>query len=288
MADGYGPGHFVAGSLGPGTKIASLGQISFAEMRDGYQEAAAGLIAGGADLLVIETVQDLLQAKAAIIGSRRAMAAAGRQVPLQVQVTIETTGRMLLGSEIGAALTALDALRPDVIGLNCATGPAEMGEHLRYLTAHSRVPLSCLPNAGLPSVVDGKMHYDLTPDQLAEHHRRFVTELGVNVVGGCCGTTPAHLKAVVEALAGDRTGASAADLRARLRLAVQPRALRPGAVGAQRGRAHQRQRLQALPGRHAGPGLGHLHGAGQGGRCERAATSSTSVSTTRAPTGWPT
>ncbi len=204
VADGYGPGRFVAGSLGPGTKIASLGQISFAEMRDGYQEAAAGLIAGGVDLLVIETVQDLLQAKAAVIGSRRAMATAGRQVPLQVQVTIETTGRMLMGSEIGAALTTLDALRPDVIGLNCATGPTEMGEHLRYLSAHSRVPLSCLPNAGLPSVVEGKMHYDLTPDQLAEHHRRFATELGVNVVGGCCGTTPAHLKAVVDALAGSR------------------------------------------------------------------------------------
>ncbi|MGP8209377.1 MAG: methionine synthase [Acidimicrobiales bacterium] len=202
VADGYGPGHFVAGSLGPGTKIASLGQISFAEMRDGYQQAASGLIAGGADLIVVETVQDLLQAKAAVIGSRRAMADAGRQVPLQVQVTIETTGRMLMGSEIGAALTTLDALRPDVVGLNCATGPTEMGEHLRYLSAHSRVPLSCLPNAGLPSVVEGKMHYDLTPDELAEHHRRFVTELGVNAVGGCCGTTPAHLKAVVEALAG--------------------------------------------------------------------------------------
>ncbi len=163
MADGYGPGRWVAGSLGPGTKIASLGQISFTDMRDGYQEAAAGLLAGGVDLLVIETVQDLLQAKAAIIGCRRAMADAGRQVPLQVQVTIETTGRMLMGSEIGAALTTLDALRPDVIGLNCATGPAEMGEHLRYLSAHSRVPISCLPNAGLPSVVEGKMHYDLTP-----------------------------------------------------------------------------------------------------------------------------
>ena len=202
VADSYGGDRWVAGSLGPGTKIASLGQISFTDMRDGYQEAAAGLIAGGADLLVIETVQDLLQAKAAIIGCRRAMADAGRELPLQVQVTIETTGRMLMGSEIGAALTTLDAMRPDVIGLNCATGPAEMGEHLRYLSAHSRVPISCLPNAGLPSVVEGKMHYDLTPDQLAEYHRRFATELGVNVLGGCCGTTPAHLKAVMDALAG--------------------------------------------------------------------------------------
>jgi 5-methyltetrahydrofolate--homocysteine methyltransferase len=194
-------GRWVAGSLGPGTKIASLGQISFAEQRDGYQEAAAGLLAGGVDLFVVETVQDLLQAKAAIIGCRRAMAEAGRQVPIQVQVTIETTGRMLMGTEIGAALTTIDALRPDVIGLNCATGPAEMSEHLRYLAQRSRVPISVLPNAGLPSVVEGRMHYDLTPAQLAEYHARFVTEYGVSVVGGCCGTTPEHLQAVVEACA---------------------------------------------------------------------------------------
>jgi 5-methyltetrahydrofolate--homocysteine methyltransferase len=195
-------GRWVAGSLGPGTKIASLGQISFAEQRDGYQEAAAGLLAGGVDLFIVETVQDLLQAKAAIIGCRRAMADAGRQVPIQVQVTIETTGRMLMGTEIGAALTTIDALGPDVIGLNCATGPAEMSEHLRYLAQRSRVPISVLPNAGLPSVVEGRMHYDLTPAQLAEHHARFIAEYGVSVVGGCCGTTPEHLRAVVEACAG--------------------------------------------------------------------------------------
>ncbi|HLY83559.1 MAG TPA: homocysteine S-methyltransferase family protein, partial [Acidimicrobiales bacterium] len=188
---------WVAGSLGPGTKIASLGQIAFADQRDGYQEAARGLLDGGVDLLIIETVQDLLQAKAAIIGCRRAMAAAGRTVPIQVQVTIELTGRMLMGTEIGAALTTLDAMKPDVIGLNCATGPQEMSEHLRYLSQHCRVPISCLPNAGLPSVVEGRMHYDLTPDQLAEHHARFITEYGVSVVGGCCGTSPAHLEAVI-------------------------------------------------------------------------------------------
>ena len=198
-ASSSGQPRWVAGSLGPGTKIASLGQITFAEQRDGYELAAAGLLEGGVDLFIIETVQDLLQAKAAIIGCRRAMAAAGRQVPVQVQVTIETTGRMLMGTEIGAALTTLEALRPDVIGLNCATGPAEMSEHLRYLSQYSRVPVSVLPNAGLPSVVDGKMHYDLTPEQLAEYHARFVTEYGVTVVGGCCGTSPAHLAAVVEA-----------------------------------------------------------------------------------------
>ena len=115
-----------------------------------------------------------------------------------VQVTVETTGRLLVGSEIGAALTALEALRPDVIGLNCATGPTEMTEHLRYLSQHSRTFLSCLPNAGLPSIVDGHTHYDLTPDALADAHDRFVDEFGLNIVGGCCGTTPAHLRAVVE------------------------------------------------------------------------------------------
>ncbi len=198
-AETPGRPRWVAGSLGPGTKIASLGQITFAEQRDGYQVAAEGLLEGGVDLFVIETVQDLLQAKAAMIGCRRAMVAAGRSVPIQVQVTIETTGRMLMGTEIGAALTTLLAMKPDVVGLNCATGPAEMSEHLRYLSVNSPVPISVLPNAGLPSVVDGQMHYDLTPEQLADHHARFISEYGVNVVGGCCGTTPAHLAAVVDA-----------------------------------------------------------------------------------------
>src|SRR5579884_4213604 len=189
---------WVAGNLGPGTKFPTLGQISYGELRDNYQEQAIALLEGGVDLLLVETVYDLLQAKAAINGCKRAMVEAGRRVPLQVQVTIELTGRMLPGTEIGAALAALEPMRPDVIGLNCATGPAEMGEAVRYLSQHSRLPISTLPNAGLPSVVDGAMHYDLTPDQLAEHLSRFVTELGVSVVGGCCGTTPEHLRAVVE------------------------------------------------------------------------------------------
>ena len=197
VANGYG-GRWVAGSIGPGTKFPSFGHIRFADLRDAYEEQAHGLIEGGVDLLLIETSFDLLQVKAAMIGSRRAMAAIGRAVPLQVQVTMELTGRMLPGTEIGAALTALDAMRPDVIGLNCATGPREMWEHLRHLSQHARMPLSCLPNAGLPSVVDGKMHYDLTPEQLADFHERFVVELGVSVVGGCCGTTPEHLRQVVE------------------------------------------------------------------------------------------
>src|SRR6185503_1082482 len=129
---------------------------------------------------------------------------AGVLLPIIVQVTVETTGRMLVGSEIGAALTALEAMQPDVIGMNCATGPAEMTEHLRYLAQHARTFLSALPNAGLPSVVDGHTHYDLTPDALAEAHERFVSEFGLNIVGGCCGTTPEHLRQVVDRLGDAR------------------------------------------------------------------------------------
>jgi 5-methyltetrahydrofolate--homocysteine methyltransferase len=198
--EGDGRPRYVAGSVGPGTKLPSLGHISFAELRDTYEEHARALIEGGVDLLLIETCMDLLQIKAAMQGGRRAMKALAREVPIQVQVTMETTGRMLVGTEIGAALTALLAMKPAVIGINCATGPAEMQEHLRHLSQHSPIPISVLPNAGLPSVVDGKTHYDLTPQQLAEFHRHHVQDLGITVVGGCCGTTPEHLRQVVEAV----------------------------------------------------------------------------------------
>ncbi len=203
VADDYaadGRARFVAGSMGPGTKLPSLGHVTFAELRDTYEVQAGGLLAGGVDLLLVETCYDLLQAKAALVGCRRAMQAAGRHVPLQVQVTMETTGRMLVGTEIGAALVSLAAMKPDVLGINCATGPAEMQEHLRYLSQHSPLPISVLPNAGLPSIVDGSTHYDLTPAQLASFHARHVSELGITVVGGCCGTTPEHLRHVVEAV----------------------------------------------------------------------------------------
>jgi 5-methyltetrahydrofolate--homocysteine methyltransferase len=193
---------FVAGSIGPGTKFASLGQIRFAELRDAYEIQVAALLEGGVDLLIIETQFDLLGLKAATIGARRAMATAGRAVPIQAQVTIELTGRMLPGTEIGAALAAIDPLKVDVIGINCATGPVEMSEHLRHLSQHSRMPISCLPNAGLPSVVDGKMHYDLTAEEFVAHQVRFVSELGVQVVGGCCGTTPEFISQLVTAVDG--------------------------------------------------------------------------------------
>ncbi|MGI9028492.1 MAG: methionine synthase [Ilumatobacteraceae bacterium] len=203
VADSYsadGRTRYVAGSIGPGTKLPSLGHIAFADLRDAYEEQAYGLMEGGVDLFVIETCYDLLQAKAAMIACRRAMRSIGRRIPMQVQVTMETTGRMLIGTEIGAALVALQAMRPDVLGVNCATGPAEMQEHLRYLNQHSPLPISVLPNAGLPSIVDSRTHYDLTPEQLTEFHTRHVTELGIRIVGGCCGTTPEHLRQVVDAV----------------------------------------------------------------------------------------
>ncbi|MCP5028341.1 MAG: methionine synthase [Actinomycetia bacterium] len=189
---------WVAGSIGPGTKLPSLGHMPYAELRDSYEVQARGLLEGGIDLFVIETVYDLLQGKAAINGCRRAMAATGRHVPIQTQVTVELTGRMLPGTEIGAALNALEPMGIDVFGLNCATGPAEMFEHVRHLFQHSRLPISVIPNAGLPSVVDGHMHYDLDGPAVAEHLDRFISELGVSVIGGCCGTSPAHLETIVD------------------------------------------------------------------------------------------
>jgi 5-methyltetrahydrofolate--homocysteine methyltransferase len=191
---------WVLGSMGPGTKLPTLGHARYADLRDAYAEEADGLLAGGADALIVETCQDLLQAKAAIIGAKRGMTRAGREVPLIAQVTVETTGTMLLGSEIGAALTALEALGVDLIGLNCATGPTEMSEHLRYLSRNSRVPLSVMPNAGLPELGPHGATFPLTPDQLATALTMFVTEYGTRLVGGCCGTTPSHVKEVVEAV----------------------------------------------------------------------------------------
>jgi 5-methyltetrahydrofolate--homocysteine methyltransferase len=193
---------WVLGSMGPGTKLPTLGHARFADLRDAYQLGAAGLISGGTDAIIIETSQDLLQAKAAIIGARRAMTAAGAQLPLIAQVTIETTGAMLLGSEIGAALTALEPLGITLIGLNCATGPGEMSEHLRYLAGHSRIPLSCMPNAGLPVLTSQGASYPLSPAQLADAHAMFTEQFGLALVGGCCGTTPEHLAAVVQRLHG--------------------------------------------------------------------------------------
>ena len=191
---------YVLGSVGPGTKLPTLGHESFARLRDAYAECGRGLLAGGADAFVVETCQDLLQVKAAVLGVKRAMQDEGRRIPLITQVTVETTGTMLLGSEIGAALTALEPLGIDLIGLNCATGPAEMSEHLRTLSKHARIPLSVMPNAGLPRLGPHGAEYPLSPDELAEALATFVRDYGLRLVGGCCGTTPEHISAVVAAV----------------------------------------------------------------------------------------
>ena len=206
---------FVLGSVGPGTKLPTLGHLRFDQLRDAYQEQVEGMLAGGIDAVLIETAQDLLQAKAATLAARRAFAATGADVPLIVNVTVETTGTMLLGSEIGAALTTLEPLGIDLIGLNCATGPAEMSEHLRHLSRHASIGLACMPNAGLPQLTSDGAHYPLKPVELADALEQFVGEFGLGLVGGCCGTSPEHLRQVVERLHG--TEVKTADARPRRR-----------------------------------------------------------------------
>ncbi|HSM84863.1 MAG TPA: methionine synthase [Candidatus Limnocylindrales bacterium] len=190
---------FVAGSIGPTTKLPSLGHIGFDAMWKSFFDQVAGLLDGGADVLLIETSQDILQAKIALAAAFDAMKSAGRRIPVQMQVTLEATGTMLLGTEIGAAETAIEPYDCEIIGLNCATGPKEMNDAVRYLAHNAPKEVSVLPNAGLPQNVGGRAHYALTPQELAEWHRKFITEYGVRIVGGCCGTTPEHIKAVAEA-----------------------------------------------------------------------------------------
>jgi len=193
---------FVAGSIGPSTKLPSLGHISFDDMLAAFEEQAAALIEGGVDVLLVETSQDLLQAKIAVIGVLDALRKAGKRLPVTVQVTLQESGVMLLGTEIGAALTALEPLDVDVIGLNCATGPKEMNDAVRHLALNSTRQVSALPNAGLPVNEGGHAVFKLTPAELADYHKHFVQDYGVRIVGGCCGTTPEHLKAVVDAVSG--------------------------------------------------------------------------------------
>ncbi|WP_098465279.1 methionine synthase [Isoptericola jiangsuensis] len=198
---------WVLGSMGPGTKLPSLGHTTYDHLRRTFAEQAAGLLEGGADALLVETSQDLLQAKAAVTACHDAMrpvtdGGAGRAVPVIVSVTVETTGTMLMGSEIGAALTTLQAIGVDAIGLNCATGPDQMSEHLRHLARHAEIPVTCMPNAGLPELGPHGAVYPLSPAELAAAHEQFVGEFSLGLVGGCCGTTPEHLARVVEAVRG--------------------------------------------------------------------------------------
>ena len=188
---------WVLGSLGPGTNLPTLMHTDYVKLKDAYFTASKGLLDGGVDALLIETTQDLLQAKAAINGARKAIDECDRDIVLIAQVTVEATGTMLLGSEIGAALNALEPLNIDLIGLNCATGPAEMSEHLRVLAKNSTIGISVMPNAGLPQLGPNGATYPLGPDELAEYLENFVDSYGLTLVGGCCGTTPAHMEAVV-------------------------------------------------------------------------------------------
>ena len=189
---------FVLGSMGPGTKLPTLGHTTYEVLKDAYEICARGLIDGGSDGLLVETTQDLLQAKAAINGARSAIEKSKKDILLIAQVTVETTGTMLLGSEIGAALNALEPLEIDLIGLNCATGPMEMSEHLRTLSLNTNLGISVMPNAGLPILGENGAHYPLSPNELADSLLGFVKDYKVNLVGGCCGTTPEHLAAVVQ------------------------------------------------------------------------------------------
>ena len=188
---------FVLGSLGPGTKLPSLGHTTYEKLKQAYYTAAKGLTDSGSDALLVETSQDLLQVKAAVNGCRAAILESNRDIVLIAQVTVETTGTMLLGSEIGAALNALEPMGIDLIGLNCATGPAEMSEHLRYLSKNAKISISVMPNAGLPQLGPNGATYPLGPDELATALDGFVGDYGIALIGGCCGTTPAHLAAVV-------------------------------------------------------------------------------------------
>ena len=196
---------FVAGSIGPSGKLPSasdpeLSNVSFDELADVFREQAIGLIRGGVDLLLIETSQDILEVKAAITGIHKAFDETQIELPIQAQVTLDTTGRMLLGTNVEAALAILEGLGIDVIGLNCSTGPEHMREPIRILGEQSTLPVSCIPNAGLPLNVDGQAVYPLEPEPFANDLYEFVTKHNISIVGGCCGTTPEHLKLLVDKL----------------------------------------------------------------------------------------
>jgi 5-methyltetrahydrofolate--homocysteine methyltransferase len=209
VADGYSrpqKPRFVAGALGPGTKLISLGQIGWAEMFASYRTAARGLLRGGVDLILLETCQDILQVRCAVLAVRQAMRDVERELPLQVQVTVESTGTMLVGTDDAAALTVLENLPVDVVGMNCAVGPDLMDSHIRHFCQHTTRFTACLPNAGLPRNEGGRAVFDLTPAELVRWQQKFVQEYGLNAVGGCCGTGPDHIRALAEALSGVKSG----------------------------------------------------------------------------------
>ncbi len=282
-----GQRRWVLGSMGPGTKLPTLGHIGYATVRDGFQANAEGLLTGGADALLVETTQDLLQTKAAVLGARRAMDTLGTDVPLLVSMAFETTGTMLLGSEIGAALTALEPLGIDMIGLNCSTGPAEMTEHLRYLARHSRIPLLCMPNAGLPVLTKDGAHFPLGPEGLADAQETFVREYGIALVGGCCGTTPEHLRRLVERVRG-LTPAERAPSPSPVRRRCTRRSPSGRTRRTWRSVSGPTPTVRRSSVRRCWRAAGTTAWRWPGTRSARARTCSTCVWTTSAATGWPT
>ncbi|PLX82502.1 MAG: 5-methyltetrahydrofolate--homocysteine methyltransferase [Desulfuromonas sp.] len=193
---------YIAGSVGPGTKLPSLGHIEVEELADATRQQVEALLEGGVDCLIVETCQDLLQTKTALITTFEVLESANLELPVLASVTIEQQGTMLVGSDIGAVVATLEPFPLFSLGLNCATGPQDMASHVRYLGQHWPQRISCIPNQGLPEVVDGETVYPLSPNDFATQMHRFCTEEGVSVVGGCCGTSPAHIKALAEKLAG--------------------------------------------------------------------------------------
>ena len=196
------PGRYVAGSIGPGTKLVSLGHIGVEAMEAAYTEQIRALAEAGVDLLILETCQDLLQVKIGVIAAFETLERLGRDIPVMVSITVEQTGTMLVGTDIAAAVAALEPFPILSLGLNCATGPADMTSRIQYL--HHQWPrrISCIPNQGLPRVVDGRTHYPMAPAEFAQHMKHFVADYGVSIVGGCCGSSPAHIRALAEALRG--------------------------------------------------------------------------------------
>ncbi len=245
--------------MGPGRKLPTLGQVKFNDLKAAYAEQVRGLLDGGADILIVETCQDLLQTKAALAAIFADFKREGRRVPVIAQVTMEIFGTMLNGTEINAALTSLEPFPIDVIGMNCGTGPRNMTESLRYLCENTSLPVSVLPNAGLPEVKDGKMHYDETPESFAAQVEHFAKDFGANVVGGCCGTTPAHLelRRTRWGLAPKRREATVLPAASSI---YHPAALRAGRLVSHRRRARQRLGLEedARPAQRGGLGRARL------------------------------
>jgi 5-methyltetrahydrofolate--homocysteine methyltransferase len=193
-AIGSRPGRYVAGSVGPTTKLPSLGHISVDELAAALSEQMRALVEAGVDALVIETCQDLLQVKTAVVSCFEVFEQVGRDVPVLVSVTMERQGTMLVGSDMAAICATLEPFPIFSLGLNCATGPADMVSHVRYLGRNWPGRISCMPNQGLPEVVDGRTFYPMTPDEFSRHMRAFIEQDGVSIIGGCCGTTPGHIR----------------------------------------------------------------------------------------------